>query len=312
MLNSTKKPKIAFKDRELQCEMRFREMGDCWHIYTPENYTVVFGTEKDYKVGMNLVAICSKAFPDVKVLTFEIMSNHLHLTVAGLKERVEAFLRMLIDYLERYLKGTSRPVDLSGWANPPRKIIDLDDLRNVIAYNNRNGYLVDPDSTPFTYPWGANRFFFNQELRQYHCISDESLSQKYLRETFHTRMLDSFCGLNTINGYVSPVLYCDITTAEAVFRNARHYFYKVARDVESQKTIAAELGEKVFYTDMELYAFINSKCKSEFNVDSPSLLPRDAKIQLAKTLHYDYNADNDKIARILRLDASVLNSLFPL
>ena len=290
--------------------MHFRELGDCWHIFTPEQFPIIFGTDEDFKVGMNLIAICARAFPDVRILTFEIMSNHLHLCASGLEYRVKAFFAMLADYLERYLNGTSRPTNLSEWKWHPRMIKDLDDIRNVIAYINRNGYLVNPDATPLSYPWGANRFFFNKELTQFHRISNGTISQKYLRQTFHSRLLDSFCGLKTIDGYVSPVSFCDIATAERLFRDARHYFFKVSRDVESQQTIAAELGERVFYTDAELYALVKSKCKAEYSVDAPPLLPNDAKILLAKVLHYDYNANNQQIARILRLDLSILNSLF--
>ena len=304
-------PKTSFREQETRCEMLFRDLGNCWHIYTPEQFPIVFGTDDDFKAGMNLLAICAKTFPDVRILTFEMMSNHLHLCVSGVEERVKAFIAMLIRYLGRYLNGTSRPICLSEWDRSPRPVSDLKDVRNVIAYINRNGYLVNPDSTPFTYPWGANRFFFNPELRRFHRVTEESLSQKYLRDTFHTRLLDACCGLTTIDGCVSPVSYCDVSVAERLFRDARHYFYKVSHDIESQQSIASELGERVFYTDAELYAFVKSKCRTEYNVDAPPLLPGDAKVRLAKVLHYDYNADNQQVARILRLDLAVVASLFP-
>ena len=303
--------KISFREQETRCEILFRDLGNCWHIYTPEKFPLVFGTDNDFKAGMNLVAICAVAFPDVRILTFEIMSNHLHLCVSGVEERVRALISMLIKYLGKYLKGNSRPIDLSEWNRAPRLISDLNDMRNVIAYINRNGYLVDSDSTPFSYPWGTNRFFFNPELIRFHEVSNEGLSQKYLRETFHTRLLDGCCGLVTIDGYVSPVSFCNISVAERLFRDAWQYFYKVSHDIESQQTIAAELGERIFYTDSELYAFVKSKCKTEFNVDSPPLLPHDAKVHMARVLHYDYNADNQQVARILRLDISIVDSLFP-
>ncbi len=163
MKDFTQHSKIPFREQEIRCEMQFRELGNCWHVYTPEQFPIVFGTNDDFKAGMNLVAICAIAFPDVKILTFEIMSNHMHLCVSGLEERVKAFAAMLTKFLERYMKGTSRPIDLSEWNRIPRQISDLNDIRNVIAYINRNGYLVNPDSTPFSYPWGANRFYFNPE-----------------------------------------------------------------------------------------------------------------------------------------------------
>ena len=35
------------------------------------------------------------------------------------------------------------------------------------------------------------------------------------------------------------------------------------------------------------------------------------KIELARKLHYDYNASNDILRRVLKLEVSVLNELFP-
>jgi len=302
----------SFRSRELVCEMEYRRIGDCWHIFTPESFPVIFGTEKDFKSGMCLIAICAKAFPEVKVLTFEIMSNHLHLAVAGEKDSVMRFFRMICRYLAMYLKGQSSPVDLSGWEDClPRKIGDLNDLRNVIVYDNRNGYLVDPDSTPFSYPWGANRLFFCPELRWFHESSGERLTLRSIREMFHTRLLDGYCGMKMVNGCVSPVEFCDFTSAERLFRDAHHYFNMVSRDIESKKVIANEIGERIFYADNELFTLISAKCRSEYNVSNASLLPYEAKIELARMLHFEYNADNPKVARIMRMDISLVDTLFP-
>ena len=301
----------SFRDTELRCEMTFRELGPCWHIYTSEQFPIIFGSRDDFRFGMTLIAICAMANPDIKILTFEIMSNHLHVTVAGEKSAVLKFLDMVKKYLSRYLVASGRPLDVSQWECQLRAVRDLSDLRNVIVYNNRNGFLVSPDTTPFSYPWGANRFFFNPELRSYHESTKKSLIVRDIRRLFHTGNLDAFCGTPTVDGYISPVVYCGISVAEALFRNAHHYFHKVSRDIEGQKSIALEIGDRIFYTDDELFSFVWSKCKTEHNVNSPQMLSRDAKIDMAKLLHYDYNAANPQIARILRLDKSILDALFP-
>ena len=305
------KPETAFRESELRCQMLFREIGPCWHIYTPEQFPVVFGTEDDFKFGMTLIAICALAFPSVKILTFELMSNHIHITLTGELSVVMDFFRMVREYLQRYLSSNGRPMDLSGWDRAPRHISDLNDLRNVIAYNYRNGFLVSQDTTPFSYPWGANRFFFNHELRRFHSSSTEKMTVRDIRKMFRTCTLDGLCGTRKVSGYVSPVEYCDFAAAEGIYRNGQHYFHKLSRDMESQTGIAQEIGETVFYTDEELYGIVCSKCRKDYNVDMPSRLPRDAKISMTKTLHYDYNASNKQISRILRLDRSVVDALFP-
>jgi hypothetical protein len=99
--------------------------------------------------------------------------------------------------------------------------------------------------------------------------------------------------------------------AEKLFRDARQYFYKLSRDVESQKSISAELGENIFYTDDELYSIVVSKSRSQYNVSSPSLLPPETKMEFARMLHFEYHANNKQIARMLRLDRSFVESFFP-
>ena len=42
------------------------------------------------------------------------------------------------------------------------------------------------------------------------------------------------------------------------------------------------------------------------------MLPHSDKIMLAKKLHFEYNADNGKIARLLKLQIDFVDSLFPL
>ena len=201
MKNFIQLPTRSLKESETRSELLFQELGQCWHLYTPEQFEIIFATEDDFKAGMTLMAICSKAFPDVRILTFELMSNHLHATLAGLRERILAFFRMYGKHLSGYLHGIGRPVDLSSWECQLREITDLNDLRTVIVYNNRNGYLVNPSVTPFSYPWGANRFFFNPELRGFHDSSSIKLTVKEIRRIFKTRSLDMYAGLKPLSGY---------------------------------------------------------------------------------------------------------------
>lgn len=301
----------SFHTEELSCEMAFRELGPVWHLCTPEDFPLVFATDEDFIAGMALIGICAKAFPSVRLLTFEIMSNHLHDTLAGPEDDIKAMFEMRKEYLGKYLKGIRRPNLLKKWSYKLINITDLGYLRNVIAYTNRNGFIVHPETTPYSYLWGANRFMFNPELVELHSLSKDKLTVKEIRQLFRTGLLDSFAGLPKVNGVVTPIGFCDIASAEDAFRNAKQYFFKLSRDVESQKAIASVLGESLFYTDDELYILIKGMAHSEYQVDKPTLLPRDAKINYARKLHSEYNSSNKQISRILGIDISFVDKLFP-
>lgn len=300
-----------FRTEELRCEIAFRELGPVWHLCTPEDYPIIYATEEDFIAGMALTGICTSAFPSIRMLTFEIMSNHQHDTLAGPEEDIKGMFEMRREYLSSYLKGTGRVDVLKKWDYKLISIDDINYLRNTIAYTNRNGYLVHPDTTPYSYRWGANRFMFNPELVKFHSLSKERLTVKEIRRLFHTGMLDHFAGMKKVDGVVSPTAFCDIESAEKAFRNARHYYFKLSRDIESQKQIASVIGESMFYTDDELFVLISGMAYSEYHVDKPSLLPRDAKVNFARKLHSEYNSSNKQIARMLGIDISLINQMFP-
>lgn len=72
------------------------------------------------------------------------------------------------------------------------------------------------------------------------------------------------------------------------------------------------VGDAIFYTDDELNDVVYRICKEQYNGQKATLLGKDEKLSLAKVLHFDYNADNAKIARLLRMPVEVLAALFPL
>lgn len=297
---------ISFNESEKLCESHFKQLGDTWHIWTPENFNLLFPDTESFKTGMNLVGICSKLFPDIIVITFEVMSNHFHGTLSGEQERILRFFKELKHFLGRKL-----PVDLSNWDCSIRKVETLKDARNVVCYNNRNGFIVDENVSPYSYPWGANRYYFNPEAKARYYSNSISFGFNERRKACASHKADSINDLKQLDGYVSPMSFCDIESGEKLFRNASHYFNEISRNIESQKKIAQEIGERIFYTDNELFRVVMAMCNDKYNIPRPALLPKDAKLEIAKILHYDYNAGNKQIQRMLSLDTLVVNALFP-
>jgi len=305
-------PKLSAWEIEERCERLFREAGPFWHLYTREDHPVFLPDADSFRLAMNTTAVCLKLHPEIRTLTFEWMTNHHHgLYAAERKSLVGDYFEDLTGMLRWNLRQNGRIVDLSGLNPKPREITTLRDLRNVLVYSNRNGYLVSPDHTPFSYPWGANKYYFNPEAKQRFADSATPVGGRERRELLHSRRADSLSDLMMTDGYISPMCFCDISLGEALFQNAHQYFTLLSRNVESFKSIAAEIGESIFYTDEELFFFVCTLSAKQHNQPNPTLLPKDAKIELAKTLRFDYNASNKQIARILRLSRQVTDSLFP-
>ena len=303
--------KKDFYRLEEECEYRFLNQGECYHLCTDENCPVIFHNEQQFKTAMNVVALLSVITPEVEILTFEIMSNHMHFALCGERKCILAWF----DRLVLILKANPDLVESKDTiASLRAKVIPVDGLeylRNVIVYINRNGFIVDYGCTPYSYLWGSNRFFFNTEARLRYELSRTKATMRCKRKMFHSNLADNIWDIYVVDGYVSPLCFCKIDIAESLFRNAQHYFSKISRSIESSAMIAREIGESMYYLDSELYSIIAMKCSKEFGCKSPAQIPADAKVTIAKMMRYDYNASSKQIARILKIEVSTIKRLFP-
>ena len=306
----------TFNEKESRCSFIFnytiREFGAFFHLCTPgTNQSVIFSRVEDYTFAMTLIAICSYECQGIAILTFELMSNHIHVVLAGTEEEARRFFSLFKKRYKRYLALTRSSVDLSGFEIQVIPIETLDSLRNQLCYTNRNNYIVNPDFTPFTYPYGANSYYFNPQAKRLMDSYFRDLTVAAKRDLTHSKNIDYPEKWAVIDGYFSPSSYCSLDIGEGVFRDARHYFHKVSRDIESYKEIASTLGDLVYYTDDELVSVTYLISSRDYGGIKPNLLGYNEKIDIAKKLHYEYKADNAKIARILKLREDSLDQIFP-
>lgn len=301
----------SYSELERECTITFEQSGPYHHLWTPEDHPVIFIDKGDFSAGMNILAICSRLVPEARIITFQIMTNHVHLTLAGPEEAIEKLFRLFKHYLSRYLASKGRRDILVYFEPKYRMLCDLQDLRNVIAYNNRNGFVVNPEYTPFSYPWGANAYYFNPASKQRYFESRNSLTKDSKRSIIHSHDADKISGIITLDGYACPMDFCCIPFGESIFRCAAHYFREISRKIESQKKIAQEIGETIYYTDDELFGIIMSISNEKYKVSRPSLLPASAKTEMALLMHNDYNASNKQISRMLAMAPRIAEALFP-
>lgn len=283
-----------------------------WHLCTPgDSSGILFRTREDYIYGMNMVGIAAAKFMDrVAVYTFQLMSNHLHFVIEGNKDNAQAFYHDLIQRLRRYLIRQNREFEIHNIRYSIFKVNDIGYLRNLIAYVNRNGYLINKNETPFSYQWGANGYYFTLlgEMENRTPLTRISIRRKM--EMFHTRDVIFPDNYYLTNGYISPWCYCKIESGESIYKNGHHYFSLVSRRVETFSDIAREIGDTITYTDEEMYVAAIHNIHKQYDKQNIQSLTKTEKLELAKHLHFEYNATNKQIGRLLKLDITVLNALF--
>ncbi|MFA5443635.1 MAG: hypothetical protein WC128_01830 [Bacteroidales bacterium] len=302
----------TFFDKENQCEYLFNESVPFWHMFTPGNLTtLLFTNDEEFGFGMNLMGICADRNPMLKIYTFELMNNHLHCILSGDKKCCEDLFNMYQTRLQRYLAITGRVVELSAFKVSLLSIPDLHALRNEIVYVNRNGYLVKPSYTPFSYIWGAGYLYFNPIYEVLPSVTFNSLSIREKRNLCRSRDVAMSDRIRVLNHIILPSSFCYIKEGECFFRDAHHYFNLLSKNYEAYSEIAKRLKDSVFLSDEEMFSAVQSMCLKSHNLSKPVLLPSAAKIDIAKKMHYDYNASNKQIQRILKIDAGIIESLFP-
>jgi len=299
----------SYYEQEAECGLIFSELGDCWHLSTTENFEIIFNSDEDFKAGMGIIGICARLFPDVKLITYELMSNHLHITAAAKKERIIEFIEAVKRMIFKYFRAKDRTIDISSMTYVLQLLESLERIRNVIIYDNRNGYIVRHDHTPFSYPWGANRFYFNSDAKMLASLRSKKMSFEEIRTIAHTHKADGLPEILCFEGYASPLSFCDIQTGEQLFRDPSHYFYRLSKNIEANKHIAKEIGESVFYTDDELFSAITRIAREKYSCSSLVEAVPTVKLELAQTMRYEYNASTKQIIRFLKLSQGLLNSI---
>lgn len=281
------------------------------HLCTDENHPDIFLCESDFKAAMNVLALCVSLFDNIELYAFVLMSNHIHLLLGGSKDSIDQFFNFFVKTLTRYLRAEDKTGYVSDLKANFHPVEDREHLLNVIVYIHRNPSVIDRNLSPYSYRWGSGRYYFNPEAVQRYMKCRKPVTQSQRQQYSHSRRFDDITSLFETDDYISPLSFCCISDGEEVFTSSSQYLFLLTRNVESSKSIAAEIGERISYNDYELFSVVRKLSAVEFGTDDPKTLTAGQKMILANKLHYDYNSGNKQISRLLKLDISITDSLFP-
>ena len=303
---------LSFSEKERICESIFVSNGPYWHIYTDgTKMQNIFCCEEDFKIGVWCLASALHLCKSVRALTFELMGNHIHIILAGEKKVGIMVFDIFESRLRQVFAKSGRIIDWSNFKMDILPIEDIKALRNEIIYVNRNAFVANPAYTPDSYPWGGGCAYFNSWLRHVKTTPLGNIKVNNQRALLHTRDVAPFSQLIEVGGMPFIPSFCDISLGESIFRDARSYFNSLTRNAEAFSQIASRLKDSIFLTDEELYSVICSHISKEYSVKAPSQLSAQQKIDTARHMHFGFNATNQQLRRMLRLDLPILEELFP-
>lgn len=304
-------------DNEQRCQREFDrlldEYGGVWHICTPGELAFSFNlTEEDYKFSVSNVAV-SAAESGMIVITDQVMTNHLHVIGACRIEQCAIFMKGYRYRQAKYLRSKDLYFRMNGFdCKNPIAIDSLQMLRREIIYCNRNGYLVYPSETPFSYRWGGGSLYFNPYAQEHQGIPADMIPYRLRRElTFRSNLvLPKHYACK--DGMILPASYVDYRRGQAMFRDAHHYFSMLSKDYETFSEEARRYGDRIVITDEEMYSVLRMMVRRDYSQTSPTLLPLSEKIELARILHKDYRATSQQLRRLLKLDKPTVDGILGL
>lgn len=300
----------SYYSRENGCQYIFNTYQPFFHLCTPGKLVSnIFPDTPSKELGLNLIGICTLKTEAFLPIAFALMDDHLHILYSGTQSSGERFFD---SYSSRLARLLGKEANLSGFIPQYIEVPDLNAVRNEIAYINRNGYVVHPNHTPFSYPWSSGAIYFNPYFKHIPSKPYSSLAYMEKRVICRSRDLELPGSLPILGKVIAPYSFCYASDiGEKLFRDAHHYFNLLSKNYEAYSEIAKRLGDSVLLPDEEMFGAVRQICVRQFNVGKPSLLTARDRIEVARRMHYDYNATNKQIQRILRLEASIVDEMFP-
>ena len=257
-----------------------------------------FREDEDFRVAMNFVAIQAAGNPEVVVLAFILMSNHVHFVLVGKEEDVEAFIngfkqRYSIYYRRKYgVKEFLRRNDLD------TRMIPYDDEgpEKAVAYVQMNCVAANICSHPSQYPWGTGNTFFNPVPVVGKRLDD--LSGRARKRLLHSES-DFLPGdwLLSADGFIFPASYVDVKAVEMLYRTPKRMNYFLVNSSKAKKRLMADENLPSF-RDQTILAALPDLCRSLFQKDSFSQLQLDEKSEFARQIRFRFSADATQVARV--------------
>lgn len=254
-----------------------------------------FRDEEDFKVAMNYVAAVAFAC-GVKVLSFILMSNHVHFVLSCTKEQAERFIyefkRMYSAYYRRKY-GVCELLRRNGV--DIREVTPADEsLEKAIAYVMMNSVAANICLEASGYPWGTGAILFNSN-----CVRGRRLSE--LSGRAQTRILKSHIRLPgdyriADEGYVLPESYVPLKGVESLFRTPKRLGYFLRTSSKARKRLEGNAVPS--FKDQIILSASSDLCQSLFRASNIRELTEEQKTELLRQLMQRFSADLNQVCRV--------------
>lgn len=261
-----------------------------------------FREEKDFATGMNHVAIQAALMPEVNVLVFILMSNHVHFILYGTRTDAEAFVNNFKGRYSLYLKGKYGTKEFLRRNSLDVRVISDDEaeaMERAMAYVQMNCVAANICLYPGQYPWGTGKAFFGAEgMNRYRRLRELSGRERIrLMHSGHAlRMPDEW--LLSDSGYVLPESYVEVEHVENIFRSPKRMQYFLNSSSKARKRLEAEDENLPAFRDQVILGALPDLMQSLFQKPVFSALSFSEQAETLRQIRYRFSAGVHQAARV--------------
>ena len=253
-----------------------------------------FRDDEDFKTGMNHIAVV-KTLTDMNVLSFVLMSNHLHFILQANQEgEVKAFLdqyKQLYSTFIRHKYGLKEYLRRNHCDIRTLSLCD-EKVERAIAYTVMNPVAARLCATPEGWRWGCGSCYFTYVYLSGRPLAE--LSGRQCRRILHSKKPMNPGMILSEDGLIWPQTYIDTSQVEQIFRSpARYqYFIHISRAAKNR----AEQVQTVFFRDQTVRRALPEIVEQRFGTEK---LDGTQLAELAIEMRRRFHSDAKQVARVL-------------
>ena len=259
-----------------------------------------FPEESDFIAGMNLVAALAADLP-VFVLSFILMSNHVHFVLLATRAEAERFIN---EYKRRHSKYLNKKYGIEKMLKDNGvdiRLITFEDEapERAIAYVQMNAVAANICIHSTQYPWGSGNVFFNPSQEKGTRLG--SLSGRARIRLLHSKTLMPGHWLLGDGGYILPASYVRIDFVENVFRTAKRMDYFLRTSSKARQRLESAENSQPSFRDQLVLAALPDLCRTLFQKESFAELNEPQMSEILRQLRFRFSANVHQLARVTGL-----------
>ena len=268
-----------------------------WFVTTDHlTKKIWFRDEEDFKMGMNLVAVLAVAL-DVDVLSFILMSNHVHFVLCCSEAKAHQFIK---EFKKRHSQYMNKKYGVKELLRRVHVQIDPvsgadKSLEWVIAYTNMNSVAAGICLAPTGYPWGTGDTFFKAKPAKGRRIG--TYSDRARVALLHSTQPMPPHLLVGDDGYILPDSYVDVEKVQNLYHTPKRMNYFLVNSSKAKRRLDAKDNAPNF-RDQVILPAIGDLCQSLFQKSSLEALIQDELAELLKQLRYRFSSHANQLARV--------------